>query len=281
MGGTAKIVTFTSRKGGVGKTVCTTLLARYYAEVEGMQVIVVDFDASCGVTSIFYAQPFEEEDLSIVDLLQLHEDNQDVQDAFAEALIETGMENCSHWAQNGGRIYLLPSKETLDQAIVQADPYALREVLTSFDLPDNFIILVDTGPEHKNVLMGVNAADIVFLPMMFSRQDIYPAVDTLRVVIKEQLLNDRAVLRGLVINDYGDTQWEQEYADKFRKLFLSFRDNYGLVTSADDIYVKLKRSKIIKRGKHMDWSFKDDFKEAAQKMAAAVQIQPELSLGVF
>lgn len=280
MSSAAKIVTFTSRKGGVGKTVCTTLLARYYAEAEGRQVIVVDFDASCGITSIFYDRPFGEGDISIVELLQLNENNQDVRDALAEALIETGMEESSHWESNGGKIYLLPSKETLDQVIVQANPYALQEVLKSLDLPDNFIFLVDTGPEQKNVLMGVCAADIVFLPMMFSRQDVYPAVDTLRIVIEEQLKNGKAVLGGLIINDFGDTQWEKEYADNFLNVFLNLRDSIGLVTSTDNIYVNLKRSKVIKRGKHLDWSFKDEFKNAAQMMAAAVHVQQELPLGV-
>lgn len=277
----AKIVTFTSRKGGVGKTVCTTLLARYYAEVEGKQVVVVDFDASCGITSIFYDRPIGEGDISIAELLQLNENNQDVQDAFAEALIETGMEESSHWESSGGKIYLLPSKETLGQVIAQANPYELREVLVHLGLPDNFIFLVDTGPEQKNVLMGVCAADVVFLPMMFSKQDVYPAVDTLRIVIEEQLKNGKAVLGGLIINDFGDTQWEKEYADHFLNVFLNLRDNIGLVTSTDHIFVKLKRSKIIKRGKHLDWSFKDAFKEAAHEMAAAVHVQQELPLGVI
>ena len=281
MSSKAKIITFTSRKGGVGKTVCTTLLARYYAEVEGRQVIVVDFDASCGITSLFYDRPIGEEDISIVELLQLNENNQDVQDALAEALIETGMEESSHWESGGGKIYLLPSKETLDQVIAQVNPYALQEVLKSLDLPDNFIFLVDTGPELKNVLMGVCAADVVFLPMMFSRQDVYPAVDTLRIVIKEQKKSGNAVLGGLVINDYGDTQWEQEYADNFLNVFLTFRDNIGLATSTGDIYINLKRSKIIKRGKHLDWSFKDEFKDTAQKMAAAVCVQQDLPMGVI
>ena len=210
----------------------------------------------------------------------MNENNQDVQDALAEALIETGMEESSHWDSSGGKIYLLPSKETLDQVISEVSPYALQEVLTSLDLPDNFIFLVDTGPEQKNVLMGVCAADVVFLPMMFSRQDIYPAVDTLRVVIEEQLKNGKAVLGGLIINDFGDTQWEKEYADNFLNVFLNLRENIGLVTSTDSIYVNLKRSKVIKRGKHLDWSFKDEFKHAARQMAAAIHVQQELQLGV-
>ncbi len=280
MAGSTRIVTFTSRKGGVGKTVCTTLLARYCAEVEGKQVVVVDFDASCGITSIFYDQPLEENDLSIVELLQRNENNQDVQDAFAEALIETGMEESSHWEQNGGKIYLLPSSKTLGPVIDRANPHALREILTGLDLPDNFIILVDTGPEDNNVVMGVCAADIVFLPMMFSRQDICPAVDTLRIVIKNQKKSGNAVFGGLIINDYGDTQWEKEYADNFMNVFLAFRDNIGLVTSTDEVYIHLKRSKIIKRGKHLDWSFKDGFKDTAQKLAAAVDVQQELAVGV-
>ena len=35
----AKIITITSRKGGVGKTAITSLLARYFTEVEGKKVL--------------------------------------------------------------------------------------------------------------------------------------------------------------------------------------------------------------------------------------------------
>lgn len=276
----ALIVTITSRKGGVGKTVCTSLLARYLAEVEGKNVVIVDFDASCGITSVFYDQPFQEEDLSIVELMRLASDNLDVQDAFAEAVIPTGLEDKHLWKNGGGHIYLLPSKETLDHEITQSRVGVLRDILTSLDLSGKDVILVDTGPEQPNVREGIKTADLVFLPIMFSQQDVYPAVDTFMAIAQEQGSSGNALLGGLVINDYGDTQWEKEYAENFFRLFHAYRQKSGLMCTSEDIFIPLKRSRIIKRGKYLSWSFRDDFKETGQKMAAAIHAYHDLSIGV-
>lgn len=276
----ALIVTITSRKGGVGKTVCTSLLARYFAEVEGKHVVVVDFDASCGITSVFYDQPFQEEDLSIVELMRLASDHLSPQDAFAEALIPTALENNQLWNHNGGHIYLLPSKETLNQELIQCRIGILRDLLVSLDLSDSYVILVDTGPEQHSVREGIRAADVVFLPIMFSQQDIYPAVDTLSAIVQEQTSSGNAHLGGLVINDFGDTQWERAYANNFASLFRSFQQKKGLISTSEDIFIPLKRSKIIKRGKYLSWSLRDDFRETGQRMAAAVHAFHEVPKGV-
>lgn len=280
MNAKARVVTFTSRKGGVGKTVCTTLLARYLAEVEGKQVIVADFDASCGITSVFYDKPISEDALSIVELLRLTANNSDIQDAFAEAVIPTGAEDNHHWENNGGQIYLLPSKESLDQELAASKPQALKEIFTGLDLNDEHIILVDTGPEFRNVEMGIVAADVVFLPIMYSRQDVYPAVDTLRTIIQTQRSGGNAALGGLVVNGFGDTQWERGYEKNFLQLLDTFQQNTGFRSTTGKVIIHLKRSRLITRGKHLDWSFREDFAETARAMAAALHAYKEMALGV-
>jgi cellulose biosynthesis protein BcsQ len=279
LNGKARVVTFTSRKGGVGKTVCATLLARYLAEVEGKQVVVVDFDASCGVTSVFYDKLIGEDALSIVELLQLAANNTDIQDAFAEAVIPTGAEDNPHWENTGGHIYLLPSKESLDRVLALSKPYALREVLSGLDLNDDHVFLVDTGPELRNVEMGIIAADVVFLPIIYSRQDVYPAVDTLRAIIQEQRSGGNAVLGGLVVNVFGGSQWEGGYENNFLNLFESFQQTTGLMSTTDRIIIHLKRSRLITRGKHLDWSFRKDFLETARAMAAALNAFEDMLVG--
>jgi hypothetical protein len=117
--------------------------------------------------------------------------------------------------------------------------------------------------------------------MMFLRQDIFPGVDILRIVVNIQKKSGNAVFGGLIINDYGDTQWEKDYEGNFLNVFLTFRDKIGLVTSTDDIYIHLKRSKIIKRGKHLDWSFREEFRDTAEQLAAAVQTQHKVTVGAL
>ena len=56
MNNRAKVVAIASLKGGSGKTSLTSLLARYYAETENKQVLVVDFDSGAGLTSLLYNQ---------------------------------------------------------------------------------------------------------------------------------------------------------------------------------------------------------------------------------
>lgn len=167
----AKIITITSRKGGVGKTAVTSLLARYFTEVEGKKVLVVDFDGRGGISSLLSGKPIKTDDLSIVELLMVTDQEQNVQDAFEQAVVETGIEKSENWTDNGGTLYLLPAKPALDNVIPDKDPRLLKDLLHDLDLSDDYVVLIDTGPESSCVMMGVAAADVVFIPLILSRQD--------------------------------------------------------------------------------------------------------------
>jgi len=264
------IVTVTSRKGGVGKTVSTSLLARYFTEVEGKRVAVVDLDGRGGITSLLHDQPLSKNDMSIVDILAAAHQQESVRNLFKEALIETGLENSKHWKTNGGSLYVLPSKPSLDSVLAGKPATLLRTALHSLELPREHVILIDTGSNSNSVRMGISAADVVFLPLTYSRQDVHPAVETLRTIAMEQRGNGRAVLGGLVVNGAGDTQWEAGYEERFEELFDRFRQKTGFVSATENLFIHLRQSRLIQRGTYMDWSLRDDFLETGQKMAAAV-----------
>jgi|GEM_PF-1373106 len=266
----AKIVTITSRKGGVGKTATTSLLARYFAEVEGKNVLVVDFDARGGITSLLCDRAISQEDLSIGELLLTAYEQGNIHDTFAQAVIDTGLEKNKHWEDNGGKLYLLPAKKTLDNVLTSKHSSLLQMTLMGLDLSNEYVILVDTSPDGDNVLMGTGAADVVFLPLKYSQQDVHPTVETLRTIIMKQQGNGNAMLGGLIVNQAEDTQWEQAYEKRYSELFMRFKEKTGLRSATDDLFIHLKHSRIIQRGKFMDWTLREYLLDPAEKMAATV-----------
>jgi cellulose biosynthesis protein BcsQ len=266
----AKIVTITSRKGGVGKTAITSLLARYFTEVEGKKVLVVDFDGRGGISSLLHAKKVSSDHMSIAEMLLVAEQEDNIQDAYAQAVIETGLEIRNNWKDNGGKLYLIPSKPALDSVLSNKDPSLLKKVLHDLELTDEYVILIDTGPDNDCVELGVAAADVVFLPLHLSRQDVHPTFETLSTILSEQIDHGSAVLGGMIVNQAGDTKWEQSYIDKYIQLFEKFQGKSEIKTATDSIFIKLRTSRMIKRGTFLAWSLRDDFLRTAQAMAAAV-----------
>ncbi|MFO7942911.1 MAG: AAA family ATPase [Anaerolineales bacterium] len=144
------IVAVTSRKGGVGKTVSTSLLARYFTEVEGKSVVIVDLDARGGITSLLHDQPISKNEKSVVEILTAVHQQESVRDLFTKALIETGLEKSKHWDDNGGSLYLLPSKPSLDSVLSEKPATLLRTALHSLELPEGHVIRIDTGSKASS-----------------------------------------------------------------------------------------------------------------------------------
>lgn len=266
----AKIVTVTSRKGGVGKTAITSLLARFFTEVEGKKVLVVDFDARGGISSLLYNKPINNDAMSIAEMLLVADRQGNIQDAYDQTVVETGLEKSKNWEDNGGSLYLLPSKPALDNVLSEKDPSLLKTLLHDLNLTDEYVILVDTGSDSNCVVMGTGAADVVFLPLHLSRQDVHPTVETLRTIFMKQKENGNAVLGGLVVNQTGETKWEQNYIDKYIQLLDRFQSKSKLMSATDSLFIKLSQSRIIRKGVFLDWPFREDFLKTAQAMAAAV-----------
>ncbi len=266
----AKIVTITSRKGGVGKTAITSLLARYFTEVEGKKVLVVDFDARGGISSLLHDKPINSEHMSIAEVLLVAKQQGNVQDAYDQAVIETGLEKSNNWEDTGGRLYLLPAKPALDSVLPDMDPSLLKTLLYDLDLTDEYVILIDTGADDKCVVMGTGAADVVFLPLHLSRQDVHPTIETLKTIFSKQKVGGNAVLGGMIVNQIGETQWEQDYIDKYIQLLDRFQHKSKLMSATDSLFIKLGQSRLIRKGVFLDWSLRENFLVSARAMAAAV-----------
>lgn len=267
----AKIVAITSRKGGVGKTVITSLMARYFTEVEGKKVLVVDFDARAGISSIFYEKPFDSSDMSIAEMLLVAYEKGNIQDAYSQTVLDTGMEKSKHWEDNGGRLFLIPSKPALESVLIDKNSSLLKMVLHDLGLTEDYVILINSGSDSRSVLQCVGAADVVFLPVQYSRQDVRPTVETLRTIIMEQRENGNAVLGGMVVNQSRDTKWEQEYETNYIQLFDRFQGKTNLKSASDSLFIRLAHSRTIQRGTFLDWSLRDNYLGTAKQLADAVQ----------
>ena len=154
---------------------------------------------------------------------------------------------------------LLPAKPALDSVLLDKDPSLLKTLLHDLDLTDEYVILIDTGPDGECVVMGTTAADVVFIPMLLSRQDVHPTVETLRTVFNKQKENGSAVLGGFVVNQTGETKWEQDYIDRYIQLLDQFQNKSKLMGATESLFIKLSQSRIIRKGVFLDCSFREDY----------------------
>jgi len=118
--------------------------------------------------------------------------------------------------------------------------------------------------------LGIGAADVVFLPLHLSRQDVHPTFETLKTILLKQIESGTAVLGGMIINQAGDTKWEQSYIDNYIQLFDKFQGKSKISRATDSLFIKLNQSRMIKRGSFLSWAFRDGFLQTAQAMADAV-----------
>jgi cellulose biosynthesis protein BcsQ len=270
MNNKAKAVTITSRKGGVGKTAITSMLARYYSEVEKKQVLLIDFDARGGLTSLFYNRPITRSTSSIVELLSDVNQYVDPHRTFEIALIDTKIEKSRGWADDAGSIYLIPSKPALDDILYGKKRNLLKILLHQIEFPDDHVILIDSGPDNMNVHMAIGAADIVFVPMKFSPQDVHPTVETFQTILMAQKYSGQPVMGGIIINQNIRTQWEERYMENYQKIFKTFRENTNMDCTKANQFFHLKESRIILRGKHLEWSIRDEVFNPTREMAKVI-----------
>jgi len=266
----AKIVTILSRKGGAGKTAITSLLARYYAEIEAKDVLVVDFDGRGGITSLLHHDPLTADSPSIVELLLQADQHVNLEDLFIQSVIPIENNLTTKWKRKRGRLYLLPSKPLLDEVLIGRHPTLLKTVLRNLGLSKDCIILIDSGPDSKNIEMGIVAADLVFVPMILGKQDVHPTIETIRSIILVQEKYGKPLFGGLIINRSGHSQWEDSYISSYQNLINLLKRDSGLISIVGDIFIELKQSRIIQRGKHLSWPWRNDYLSTAKQISEII-----------
>ena len=275
MNNRATVVAITSLKGGSGKTSITSLLARYYAEEEGKQVLVIDFDSGAGLTSLLYDSYIKDETASIVEVLEdvMHYANP--YDTFQQAIIQT-----RHQYSNSkqGSIFLLPSKPALDSLLAGTTRNLLNAAIALVDLPADYILLIDSGPNAVNVRNSIESADVVFIPFQFSRQDAFPAIDTLRHVIQCQQENGFLYFGGWVYIQDIKTQWEKYYLANVKETYKEIRYSNRIRCPNQDPFIQMKPSRVIHRGTHMTWSIRDELFDPIREMAEVIKKAEKFSV---
>ena len=277
----AKIVTITSKKGGAGKTAITSLLARYLAEIENRTVLVIDFDGRGGITSLFHKDPVTRQTPSIVEIILETNQRQVPEESFSQALIHTKLETRKSWGKNKGSIYLIPSRPDLDHVLPGKSKYILGAALCSLELPEEYIILIDSGPDSINVQMSIAAADVVFVPMKLSKQDVHPTIETVKSIFNEQKNKRKTIWGGFIINQDVKTQREETYLKKYRELYKKFKMESGLNSINDDLFILLRESRIIRSGNHLVWPMRDDFLESSSQIASTIHKAQNTDIGEF
>ena len=129
------------------------------------------------------------------------------------------------------------------------------------------LLLIDSGSDSLNVKMAVSAADIVFLPLMISKQDVHPAAETFRAIVCEQRENSHLFFGGIVFNQNGNAQWENTYITNYQKLLDKFINKAYLKCVDEKNLFQLKQSRIIKRGTHLRWSWREDILNSTKKIS--------------
>lgn len=278
-----KIVAITSRKGGVGKSVSSMLLARYFTEIEGKRVVVIDLDPRGGITSALHDQPLRDQDPSISDVIATVRDGGNAADVFYQSLIRTKYETTELWKDGDGSLMLLPAKKSLESFLDVNSPFLLQVALQQAEVPKGTIVIIDTGSSSGSVLTGVASADVVFVPLKLSKLDVHPAVETIRTIILKQLNSDGAVLGGIIVNHLnsdGPTKWEKYYMENYNKLITQFINKNNLNCVPGNLFIPLVDSRLILSGVFMDYTFRKTFLVTAKKMANAIHAVAPRAQGV-
>ena len=271
MNNRAKVVAITSLKGGSGKTSLTSPLARYYAESENKQVLVVDFDSGAGMTSLLHNQVAKDGTPSIMEVLQDVKHYVDPRETFSRAVIHTELEKSKGWKKNKGAIFLLPCKPALDDFLRGTTRNLLDAAISNLGLSDDYIILIDSGPEKVNVYLSVGCADVVFIPTRIRRQYVQPSMYTLQPIMNFQKELNRPIFGGWVYIQNFETQWEEEFLKNFSNLCETYFQKLNINCIDEKLTIQMKPSRFIQRGKHMTWSIRDEIFVPIQQMAKLIK----------
>ena len=272
MSNKARVITFANTKGGVGKSACATLLARYYAEVEEKRVIYIDLDIRAGITYFLSGGGLGKDYLSITEVLQAAGTQGNFQEVFSQALYDTGLNKNQNWTNNKGRLFLLPTKPNLKAFLTEYHHSLLGEVIHNIPLPDDVIILIDPGAIDESVMAAVNAADVVFTPWMTGQGDVQPVFETLSIILAAQgkRENRKPLMGGFILNRPRKAQWVQEYIEQWTQVLGKFRNESGMRFVSTDNFFFLEDSRTIDRGSHLECPFREDFYEFTKKLADIV-----------
>lgn len=242
-GNTLQILTVTSMKGGVGKTTISAMLARNAIDVAPHPVLVVDLDPQAGISSLLLGGKISGPTIS------------DVLDSEAHRITSAGLfQEAVRRSRYSDQILVVPSGADLTRFATTNSPTPsnlLAQALWTAPVPENILVIVDTGTSPGLVRLGIAAASAIVIPIMFSQQTARPTINTL--VLASRAAGCRGALAPVGM---GKTQWENRELDRWREQLLG---DQALVTMGFGVLPPLPYSKTIVRGRWRYGTFPQRF----------------------
>ena len=196
------ITTFTSMKGGTGKTTITGLLANYCSQILHKRVILIDIDPQGGCTTLFLGAEAREiidgkSTPTIFNVLETVRDNNNARAIVAKALVK------SPFNEN---IFVLPGDYRVTSLMSMGEtPELLKYALEDASFSQDLLVLIDSGTSPFLVNMAISAvSEKVFVPLMLSVQNRKPTADTIQLVLRQ-----RKHLGGIIPVGIGNAKWEE------------------------------------------------------------------------
>lgn len=249
-------ITFANQKGGVGKTLTTSSVARIMT-IKGYKVLAVDMDPQRNLSMFggrhIAIEPDDEETLSVLDVL---EGRCAAQDAIIETPLGDLLRASSFLTQWNSALAIdeeeyrrvradpLQLREFYDQKILhQADKQAklyqgLRSIQSNYDF-----VLIDTNPSLTLVTMNcIYAADGIVIPAFCERSSMEAVKELINTV---DTIFDSSTERDMKILGILMTKCEKRTAlyKKYETLFVQF---------AEQFYTKVFDTKIRKSARAAD-----------------------------
>lgn len=196
------ITTFTSMKGGTGKTTITGLLANYVTKVLNKRVILIDIDPQGGCTTLFLGSEAREiidgkSTPTIFNVLETVRDNQNARAIIQKSLVK------SPYNEN---VFILPADYRVTSLMSMGEtPDLLKYALDDAGFASDLLVMIDSGTSPFLVNMSIAAVtDKVFVPLMLSIQNRKPTADTIQLILRQ-----RKRLGGLIPVGIGRAKWEE------------------------------------------------------------------------
>lgn len=209
------ITTFTSMKGGTGKTTITGLLANYLTQFYKKRVIIVDIDPQGGSTTLFLgveARPTIDGKAgpTVFTVLETLREGGDTRQIVQKALMR------SKFNEN---VFILPADYRVTSLLSMGEsPDILKYALEEASFADDLVVIVDTGTAPFLVSMAIAATtEKVFVPLMLSMQNRKPTADTIQLILRQH-----KKLAGIIPVGIGNAKWEEATMDSWNE---SLRNN--------------------------------------------------------
>ncbi|MHC1784450.1 MAG: ParA family protein [Anaerolineaceae bacterium] len=196
------ITTFTSMKGGTGKTTITGLLANYASQVLKKRVIIIDIDPQGGCTSLFIGADAREiidgkAGPTIFNVLESVRESTNARALIQKALVRSPYNS---------NVFILPADYRVTSLMSMGEtPDLLRYALDDAAFAEDILVLIDSGTSPFLVNMCISAVtENVYVPLMLSMQNRKPTADTIQMVLRQ-----RKHLGGIIPVGIGSAKWEE------------------------------------------------------------------------